>query len=256
MELKSWCGGLMMSLAGMNFPLAAPYALFNGVRLPRLPYWDILRYPFAYIKKAPTGYNLSAMNVLAYLEDGNITTGGAVNTLIWNCTDGKTWVKDGDEHTYSEYYWSEGMHIWSNVAIGTKYPGTKPVPDYGGASTDDREPIAYSYNGVILPALPELPQGYMCSAICNDTKGEPSVLLFTNKTLYEKNECVYIPFGANVWMYELGNGEWITDSYLVFVWDVKEQDSDGFAIVWTNTDILNENGSVYLAASEPVPVYE
>lgn len=145
-DLKSWVYGLKLSLAGIDLPFAVPFSYFNGVRLPRLPYWDTLRYPYAYIKRTSTGYKLSAMDVLAYLDGGNITTGGEVNTLLWNCTDGNTWVQDGGEHNYSDYSWSEGLHIWSNVAIGTKYPGTKPIPDYGG-NAENKEPTAYLYNG-------------------------------------------------------------------------------------------------------------
>ena len=32
--------------------------------------------------------------------------------------------------------------------------------------------------------------------------------------------------------------------------------SDADNVIWTNTDIINEDGSTYRAASEPVPVYE
>lgn len=132
--LKSWVYGLKQSLAGLPLPFAVDLADYNGTILPRLPYWDMSKFTNAYIHRTSTGYNLSATDTQMYLDGDKITSGGEVNTLLWNCTDGITWVQDGGEHHYSEYYWTEGIHVWSNVAIGTKYPGTLPIPIYGGES--------------------------------------------------------------------------------------------------------------------------
>ena len=135
MDLRSWVYGFNLSLAGIDLPFAVPFAYFNGVRLPRLPYRDTGGYPYAYISHYENSdtYTLVAISVKMYIDGDSITTG--VQTESFSCqewtTTGAEWV-GGNEHSYTSYTYADAAHVWSNVAIGTKYTGTRPIPDYGG----------------------------------------------------------------------------------------------------------------------------
>lgn len=116
----------------------------------------------------------------------------------------------------------------------------------------------YSYNGVVLPKLPDSTW---------------------DKTVYPYAIIIHVPLTGNYYLqvlpslpYWTGSGiykppctyqEWRVrelGTYWVRYSDAAESDGwlikDPYVFVWTNTDILDEDGSVYFAASEPVPVYE
>lgn len=101
----------------------------------------------------------------------------------------------------------------------------------------------YLYNGVEAPALPQLTateqetypiaminkNGRLiyCSAVYDaDADGRVTVSLFSTI------------------VYDVVDGQWVKQSTYPMT----------FKPVWTNTDILNEDGTIYLAASEPIPV--
>jgi hypothetical protein len=111
-----------------------------------------------------------------------------------------------------------------------------------------KEPVAYLYNGVRLPKLPESELPYAVITVGEDTavlmfRSEPPTLVptfnFLSPTFVNKDEPTF--------SYQLAGGsEWVEhDGYIA------NQYAD-----WTNTDIFKDDGSVYLTASEPVPVYE
>ena len=115
-----------------------------------------------------------------------------------------------------------------------------------------REPIAYSYNGVILPKLPEWD---------NATKQYATILSHVADGVKEywlkfstTQQTVVSGGGAAVWLgcdYILQDGVWVEDSA-----------GGGGTVVWANHDVYYSNsveevgGTIYLAASEPIPVYE
>lgn len=129
----------------------------------------------------------------------------------------------------------------------------------GGGSTI--EPIAYSYNGVELPALPEwdketYPYAYIGGTI--------SIYDFSSKWYY-----LYLtdkPFAINSGL--VNNGAMNYLSYVCkteatdLVWSFvsenenKTVNANKSPAVWANYDIQNTDGSVFLPASDPVPVYE
>ena len=113
-----------------------------------------------------------------------------------------------------------------------------------GAATVKREPTAYSYNGVVLPKLPEWDREkypYAVIGYCN-THG---YVFSRSSNPWTANEYGNI-FPTRFSTYYASDDKWATtNGALEFI-----------TPIWTNTDILNEDGSVYLAASDPIPVYE
>lgn len=128
-------------------------------------------------------------------------------------------------------------------------------------------PIAYLYNGIRLPALPKWneethPFAYIIKSNSSDSY---YLCVYDDRAVYdEKYEytpCIVDTHGDNKAQqrkYYVSNGEWayalggkVTTPYgLSFSGGASDTP------VWCNTDILNEDGTVYLPASEPVPVYE
>ena len=129
----------------------------------------------------------------------------------------------------------------------------KPLPFIANKTEEtEKTIIGYSYNGVVLPKLPE-----------RDKEKYPRLYITGNASL--------------AYLYALPDGEYLFDGsrwvipsgvYGLFVqwypskgneWGALSESHLGgryAAPIWCNTDILNEDGTVYLAASEPVPVYE
>ena len=118
-----------------------------------------------------------------------------------------------------------------------------------GVMPASKEPVAYLYNGVRLPKLPEW-----------DRETYPYATL---SVLLGNYFCAY-----RIRPYFMGSGISVeqTSAYKEAVlidglWDTLEDGTMNADVVnmlpvfWTNFDLLNEDGSVYLAASEPVPVY-
>ena len=123
-----------------------------------------------------------------------------------------------------------------------------------------REPIAYSYNGVILPKLPEWDRE-MYPYMCMTTNSSNSVV-----NLHMSSEPVVYDGKLNVTMIRTA---YVPKPRLFVSWtennnawgEIAEGNTDyniyySNPLIWTNTDIIKSNGSVYLAASEPIPVYE
>ena len=122
---------------------------------------------------------------------------------------------------------------------GFSFPYSKP-----------RKPTAYLYNGVRLPALPEW-----------DREMYPYLLMvhyFSTEFLYALQDIpVFLSetsvktqiTGPTIHVATLVDSAWKTFQ--------KEQSNSLLGTpTWANFDLPKEDGTVYLAASEPVPVYE
>ena len=128
-------------------------------------------------------------------------------------------------------------------------------------------PIAYLYNGVQLPGLPEWDKSkYPYALVISDGSDDGSVLyLLSEKAGYRERTTdngAYYEFIAtaetDLFVYNSENGSaW---EYLVDYSTGKNDEIIGgykhFYAEWSNHDILNTDGTIYLSASEPVPVYE
>lgn len=122
-----------------------------------------------------------------------------------------------------------------------------------------KEPVAYLYNGVRLPELPEWDKTAYPYAIIaqlsNDTYGTYYALVVTKMNPYHLENGVHFDTSD-------GKGGDPKKSYCYTPYSEWGEFAETYTwqmtktVVWTNADILNEDGTVYLAASDPVPVYE
>ena len=117
-----------------------------------------------------------------------------------------------------------------------------------------KEPVAYLFNGAQLPKLPDAPEGFefatiMCMDITTSIGSTKAYYLNFSK---EKPSPVLVPAPRVEFFCNPKNGVWVE----------KGEKTDGQGLTtfmrwqWTNTDILNEDGSVAIAATDPIPVYE
>lgn len=134
-----------------------------------------------------------------------------------------------------------------------------------------REPIAYLYNGVQLPGLPEWDVGtYPYAWISKGQYSNQYTLhistgLVNYRSWGDKGTLFYLyPISVPISVQqaylsedELDNGEW------EFTWSKTYEEnpvdsSSGFGLpIWSNFDVMNHyDSSTYLAASDPVPVYK
>ena len=119
----------------------------------------------------------------------------------------------------------------------------------------------YSYNGVVLPDIykvytpelqKELPLAILFDSSGNGTNyGSISLWFFKtykfittgSVTILASDGCKFCSFVDDMW------GD-VTD------YTYKHATLALEYLAWSNFDIINEDGSVYLAASAPIPVYE
>ena len=138
-------------------------------------------------------------------------------------------------------------------------------------SRTSRTPVAYLYNGVRLPALPEWDREAYPFAVITQN-GYITRLWFTEKqmsAIYKNNELhgVYIPdeIAYEEYRYKSATNEW-------YLYRAEIYNSSGgyiFFPIWTNVDMLRKNQIpdtspveyedttlIGLEATEPIPVYE
>jgi hypothetical protein len=112
------------------------------------------------------------------------------------------------------------------------------------------ELVGYSYNGTVLPELPEWDkETYPYAWIRPYAFGRLlSIQKDVSYAVVEGYENIEYPEDTK--FYWTGNsGEWIVDRY----------DRDNMitrGAIWANFDILSTTGAVTLLASNPIPVYE
>lgn len=127
-----------------------------------------------------------------------------------------------------------------------------------------KTPIGYSYNGVVLPALPEWDREGYPYAVIMDLKSATNatsdfIVWFLDNPIVFRGSYLSYANGINDgyaqnYIYNNGDSGWVLNEEKTDFWDDLSLSGD---LVWTNTDILSEaDGTVYLATSEPVPVYE
>ena len=121
----------------------------------------------------------------------------------------------------------------------------------------DKEPVAYLYNGVRLPDINEVwtdKETYPYASIAT-VNGVVCLGLQGLQYQTDGTNLIVVPGYKGLW-YILSDGAWVYNQI--------EDYPDGltiplsmFTATWTSADIINTtDNSVYLAATEPVPVYE
>lgn len=137
------------------------------------------------------------------------------------------------------------------------------------------EPVAYLYNGVELPALPEWEiEGFPYITLKNDGESDYPryglVVIYSTipllHTSYESGVvtirgCILAPSPTVVRDSYWSVGDWV---------DITERncddlfgEHDGFyrvrlanSVVWANYDVYDTEGNLLVSPSEPIPVYE
>jgi len=125
--------------------------------------------------------------------------------------------------------------------------------------SDAATPIAYSYNGVELPDINEVwtdKETYPYAYIAKDTSGYINLYLCKGKPVVKKMELspykLVVDFSDYAKVYSRF-GAWNYNNSSTFC--VEIEDIGDFE--WASVDIINTiDGTLYLAASDPVPVYE
>lgn len=245
---------------------------YVGAVLPPLPEWDKEQYPYAVIAKHLAigklfGYDIVVSNRPLFMtkdESPNLWQPSGTNSSITmsaklyldrtvDDTPAGEWGKWGspyDSYGPGARWWDEP--IWANYDVELCDGFLHPM---GETALSASEPIpvelvGYSYNGTVLPELPEWDkETYPYAWIRPYAFGR---LLSIQKDVsyavvegYEK-----IEYPEDTKFYWTGNsGEWIVHRY----------DHDTMVTrgaIWANFDILSTTGAVTLLASNPIPVYE
>lgn len=272
---------------------------YNGVPLPELPAESQL-YDNAWIyETAGDDYALILSNSPLY----GITYGGNACLAFSESAEGSvysihedkwhqmsstinTMFYDGGDYRY--FYKDSYPILWTKTDIcdadgNVVYEASAPVPLFDLKSwltgfalglagkplplaPAQKEPVAYLYNGVRLPPLPEVdikkyPYTYLSRSFIGDKLYKISFVARDNP-VQVNGDNVYISAGA-LTSYDIDAYHGKTDfelSYLDsthddFVWGIYG-DIVFNEIIWSNYNIYNTNGTVFLSASDPIPVYE
>lgn len=120
-----------------------------------------------------------------------------------------------------------------------------------------RTPVAYLYNGVRLPKLPDFDEPY--AVVVDSTipgkvgyrliaMGEKPNLTLNEGAYRPRLKCSTVSYH---WYFWEGDTKWNAGYF-------HEYETLDIAIdaVWSNYVMLLDNGTLYLDASDPVPVYE
>lgn len=278
--------------------------LYNGFPLPVLPAYDAAAFPYAIIVSA-NGENTSFILLLCAnrpyygTNPEDSTKTGVYNTglkKVYTCAkEDSAWAfsMDNENPLTANDDDPGGGIIWTNPDIlktdGSVWmAGTQPVPErvseawvrsfkeglalgLTGAPlpyTGTAEPVAYLYNGVRLPKLPEW-----------DKERYPNALLIsfwgTGWVLHIFGEYTVLDSPPNSdqesdWIVLNGTGDTSNcEDYLKATydeatgqWEAFESDKYGgytdylSNVKWSSIDLYAYDGSLYLAASEPIPVYD
>lgn len=107
----------------------------------------------------------------------------------------------------------------------------------------------YLYNGIELPALPDYDSTTYPYAILQEAYGNYRFTVCASPIYVNTNGYIAVPTGASGANWELSSGasSWVNGLY-------GASPLAGFPIFWANYNVLNADGTLYLAASEPVPV--
>lgn len=238
--------------------------LYNGVRLPALPEFD--GYAHMVVHKIGDTFYMRAYE--------NKPTTTLYKPIFYPAYD--RLVADGEWHSAhmeeSEAgdYWfthsepsddSKGAVlaiaeiVWANFDVlnsdGTLYlAASDPIPIYN-------EPVNYLYNGVKLPKLPEWDREvYPYAYITVGAVTKKYSLILFSEIEYGANSNGYyslnIPAGAGMTC-SRSSDQWEEPTLLT---ESKTITIPNSAWIWANFDVLNSDETVYLSASEPVPIYE
>jgi hypothetical protein len=101
----------------------------------------------------------------------------------------------------------------------------------------------YRYNGIELPALPDRDVTTYPYAFIYNRNGGDYYVAFESEIPNPTTNGTFVVFNSKT-VYKAVDGTWEKSSL----------GNTGFTMWWANTDIFNSDGSLFLQASDPVPV--
>ena len=254
--------------------------LYNDKKLPKLPAFE----GYAVIGRS-SNYLLRVSALPSYYTGASVVTPAPVQ--YWKCTDGANW--DGPYTvSASDPAFLSNSTYWANHDVireddSTVYlAASDPVPVYEEIFETktlqlfDPLNVAYLYNDMRLPKLPErdktiygkafikfeslnyIAEGAWSAHVyfCADAKTE------LYKTLLSSSDYIYATSYIRWTLYDDLSAAFYEDTPNQWI-NEKVVDQSDFTkleplsvIKWSNYDIYHSDGTLFLAASEPVPVYE
>jgi hypothetical protein len=252
--------------------------LYNGVELPDInEVWtDKTTYPYAVITfaaftDANTYWLIVSEDEGVYVNSGNYKLRFDCPVIIYQLID-NSWVRANAATSFNT---PRNMHefIWANYDFMTAdgyvcIAASDPVPVKTAFVYDKASflqglaaglcgrgvgiaPTAYLYNGVELPALPEYDHEMYPYAVMYEggllwLKSERPYRLLENGQYYIYNDTPVMAL-----FYKAVDGEFVFQREYS-----QDRMSQGDHIFWSNFDVMNADGSLYFAKSDPIPVYE
>lgn len=137
----------------------------------------------------------------------------------------------------------------------------KPLPVSTGKTL-----VGYSYNGVVLPALPEWDKETYPYAVISELgllPGYYNLHVLGKDSYYFNSGGRY--FGGSDEIKPVPGYQCTSNIYPFDEWkellfmdnaNACAYENKTIITVWSNFDMLNEDGTIFMAASEPIPVYE
>lgn len=267
--------------------------LYNGVELPGLPEtWNEAAHPHLFIRVVSLDgsaenavYSLFAASVAAvsYDDNGILFPSSAVGEK-YAVSDG-AWVESSESLSDAFYIKrNDGFlyTLWANFDIlnsdGSVYiAASEPVPvvekfpirEWIGwllaglcsrpLPMGAREPVAYLYNGVRLPGLPEWDrENYPFACICRTWTGNYAFSASQSPPyMFDSTYGIALQIvGSHFISFGDAESGWSELRAQVEDYSILMAYEDNHEIfVWANHDI-EYNGELFVSASEPVPVYE
>ena len=244
------------------------YVLYNGAVLPKLPEWDKDAYPYVVIQEVKVATNQYRLNVSSKPPYARHSIYGDAHIYFaapadaegrhWNLRDG-AW---GDtNYTVSILGHNDTVSpiIWANYEVkyedgnSTYLSGSAPIP------LTSNERMAAVYGGKKLPVLPEWDKGAYPYAAIAIGLGYYSLDLWSVQPVVDIDPDTtpsgYGPNGETTTLtycecypsYMDNWGEFGTMNYTYPTRKVP---------FWTNTDLYTTDGELWLAKSDPIPIYE
>lgn len=263
---------------------------YNNHLLPNPPEYDTSSYPYACVQHVEDSglYHFRYSSEPFYKKDNIITNIGEVyvcdgigitwsesyaieasslslepNTIIWCNVD----ILDESDAVFlkaselEKPFGADQLRSWiSGLVIGL---ASNPVP----MNKIDKIPVAYLYNGVRLPPLPDVDRTkYPFVYIWYNTAFQGGYCVIFSSVTFHRIFVHYDILDSDGWQM-LANEDGNIIRYFMwlskgeFAWELNASESilrddvQGDDPIWANYNVLDENGETVLAASEPVPVY-
>lgn len=161
---------------------------------------------------------------------------------------GTSGIVEFDKGTY--YAFMDGSYqsiTFSNADV--RFEMTAPLP------------TSYSYNGVILPALPEwktdvYPYAVIYSSAVFGIVSDGYTLMVASAPLFASGGSNNALKSTDAVTYRRCSYDAETETWKQLGDEVTGTFDQTCVVRWANYNVLKSDGSVYLAASDPVPIYE